>query len=1402
MKNRFFKRILCIILNVLLIITSISVAAEAAVADNTETDLTVFAQKLVSVIRSYDKSDSFTDDGEVEPEGQNMLDISHFASSVNAEFEQNGGTAEISTDEKTAVFENESNNITVKFKDGKTEILTADEKSQITGDKSLVSASGAVNALQFKSEKNSNTLKVKYPFASRRLIVKTKAETIDERGAAECISGYNDLFILQYNSVTETAAAYDYYCSLDSVIYVEPDYIRFMQADEEGSAGLIPASAPEKTDRASLYKTREAALSWVSEKIGFEDIKDTLAEKLLGPVTVAVIDSGVQTDHEFLSDRLLPNNLNLSTSGNPNSIEDDYGHGTHVSGIIADNTLNNVKIKPYKVLNNEGKGESSLIAIAVDKAVSDGVDVINMSLSGEGESRVLTDAVNNAAANGINVVVAAGNKSQNLDNVYYSPACIDSAITVSSINIAGGLSRFSNYGSNIDIAAYGEGINSSYLNNTYTLMSGTSMAAPLVSSGAAILKSFFPKMTAAKIEERIKKYSIKQYNDTNHLFGSGFLYLKYILQELPKAPDPVFSTTKENFSQTFNLRLTCPEADSKIYYILNSKEAFPQVGVINGTEYTAPLKITTDTRVSAIAFVKGKLLSSVVTYNFKRVLDNEDAKYDIDNNGKILGYYGKDTELVIPDTIKGITVKSLAYAVFQNNNTLKTVTFPDTVTQISPMAFMGCTSLESVYGNCITSVLSDAFSNSTIKSFPWSKLESVGTRSFMGCSNLENIDLSNVKKIEASGFENVKCDIRVDSDKLETIDTYAFRNSNISSLNAPNLNTAYMQSFENCVLLESFSAPRLSVTSYKTFLNCTKLKSYDFPQLKTIGIGCFENTPIKKANFPQALSVGNEAFKNCTVLKTAVLPNAAALGNNAFDGCEKLKFVNLSGLKSVQSETFNGCKALNCLYLPSVTVVAKSAFDGSFIKNIILDKATDIQSLPKTLQWAMLPSTLQKYGNLPQNTDCSILGTAGTKAYSLAQDYNYKFHNIPYLYNELPAQYYPESGKLTVDCIGYLLTYQWYKTNENKNTGGELIQGACEKSYKPSFSDNAKYYYCIVTSNDNGVKSTFVTNVIENSKTLITADYTEYNKAVEKAVLLIKDNYIDFSAVTSALAVDVSGKNITEQDEVDEQTDAILTAINNLVFKGADYTEYNKAVEKADLLIKDNYVDFSAVDSALAVDVSGKNITEQDEVDEQTNDILTAITALELKPADNSQLEALIASVPDDLSVYTDETVKNLNAVLASICLGKDITEQEAVNKQFVKLTLAMSELEYKKADYEKITETLNEIPDDLSLYTPETVGKLKELLNKIDYNKNITQQNELDLLNEDIRTAVNSLELLSVKEEAFDQSTEQNTNTENEQNILALIPKTGKTKNALAAAQLLIIAAAAMLLSKRKRRA
>jgi thermitase len=172
-------------------------------------------------------------------------------------------------------------------------------------------------------------------------------------------------------------------------------------------------------------------------------------------VLVAVLDSGVDTDHDLLKDRIVDSGVNLSGTGIINSCEDDYGHGTHVAGIIASNTLNNVVIRPYKILNDMGNGSLSAISAAVDMAVADGADIINMSLTAKGESERLSEAVNNAVANNVNVVVAAGNNKADLDKVYYTPACIESAITVSATDKNDKLASFSNYDGTIDIAAPG-----------------------------------------------------------------------------------------------------------------------------------------------------------------------------------------------------------------------------------------------------------------------------------------------------------------------------------------------------------------------------------------------------------------------------------------------------------------------------------------------------------------------------------------------------------------------------------------------------------------------------------------------------------------------------------------------------------------------------------------------------------------------------------------------------------------------------------------------------------------------------------------------------------------------------------------------------------------------------------
>ena len=129
------------------------------------------------------------------------------------------------------------------------------------------------------------------------------------------------------------------------------------------------------------------------------------------------------------------------------------------------------------------------------------------------------------------------------------------------------------------------------------------------------------------------------------------------------------------------------------------------------------------------------------------------------------------------------------------------------------------------------------------------------------------------------------------------------------------------------------------------------------------------------------------------------------------------------------------------------------------------------------------------------------------------------------------------------------------------------------------------------------------------------ADYTKVDAAIAKANALNKDNYKDFSAVEAAVNAVARGKNITQQAEVDAMAKAIEDAIAALQYKDADYTKVDAAIAKANALKKDDYKDFSGVETAVKAVVRGKNITEQSEVDKMAKAIEDAIAALEKKPA-------------------------------------------------------------------------------------------------------------------------------------------------------------------------------------------
>ena len=169
-------------------------------------------------------------------------------------------------------------------------------------------------------------------------------------------------------------------------------------------------------------------------------------------------------------------------------------------------------------------------------------------------------------------------------------------------------------------------------------------------------------------------------------------------------------------------------------------------------------------------------------------------------------------------------------------------------------------------------------------------------------------------------------------------------------------------------------------------------------------------------------------------------------------------------------------------------------------------------------------------------------------------------------------------------------------------------------------ADNCKAYTGNIT-----ITADAATHTQTIAMTYLPADYTKVDAAIAKANALNKDDYKDFSGVEAAVNAVVRDKNITEQSEVDAMAKAIEDAIAALQYKDADYTKVDAAIAKANALNKDNYKDFTGVEAAVNAVVRDKNITEQSEVDAMAKAIEDAIAALQYKDADYTKVDAAIA---------------------------------------------------------------------------------------------------------------------------------------------------------------------------------
>ena len=151
------------------------------------------------------------------------------------------------------------------------------------------------------------------------------------------------------------------------------------------------------------------------------------------------------------------------------------------------------------------------------------------------------------------------------------------------------------------------------------------------------------------------------------------------------------------------------------------------------------------------------------------------------------------------------------------------------------------------------------------------------------------------------------------------------------------------------------------------------------------------------------------------------------------------------------------------------------------------------------------------------------------------------------------------------------------------------------------------------------------------------ANYTKVDAAIDKANALKKEDYKDFSGVEAAVNAVVRDKNITDQSEVDAMAQAIEDAIAALQYKDADYTKVDAAIAKANALNKDNYKDFSAVETAVNAVARGKNITEQGEVDAMAKAIEDALAALQYKDADKTTPAPAATATPAPAATATPQ---------------------------------------------------------------------------------------------------------------------------------------------------------------------
>ena len=669
------------------------------------------------------------------------------------------------------------------------------------------------------------------------LIITSLNELKDWRGASKCVKAPNHQYFLQYDTREQKEEALAYYKNDENVLFAEKNAIRTLEAVEYNSWGVSKMSLDSAIDDANARNLPE--------------------------VVVAILDTGLdmKVAERHYGDKIKETYDVLKRS--TEDMSDQNGHGTHVFGIIAEATPDNVKIIPMKVSDESTIYSTDIIAAINYITREEKADVINMSFGGYDYLDAEEIAINAANAKNIISVAAAGNEDS---SALHYPSSFDSVLSISSVDSDLAKSSFSNWGSKITFAAPGDRIKSLRANpgegeDDFTYMSGTSMASPHAASAVAILKSYNRDLDYDAVVDILKKTALDLgTNGWDQYFGFGLISFAHAVPCDGVDCDDygVFKKDVEDYSV---VKIKTPTRISPTLNYgnkTNIMEAIVQIFYTEDEYYEKKLWELENVSVTGYDPYDYTIQNVTISYEGKEAIlevDNragatEGWEYERIDDSTIrliaLVTTGNQVHRVyVPSEWDGFTVVELGKNIFSSNSTLKYIDIPNTVTTIGERAFYRSGLISVVARNASLAVGDYAFSGlDDLESFVGT-VGSLGIGAFSFDPLLATIKFSNgIDRISQSAFSNdVNLELVELPSSVKYIDENAFRYTKIGAVVIPD---------------------GVEVISAGAFSECSNLEKVGLPKsLIVIEAEAFMGTNLKKLFIPRYLEkISETAFRN------------------------------------------------------------------------------------------------------------------------------------------------------------------------------------------------------------------------------------------------------------------------------------------------------------------------------------------------------------------------------------------------------------------------------------------------------------------------------------------------------------------------------------------------------------